>query len=79
MVYLSTWSHRGANLLSVLMSEVYEVTGIHKSSTTAYHPQADGLVENCNGDSCYDCQACRQYGTNWDDHLPYLLAYRTTA
>ena len=26
------------------VKEVYEVTGIQKQSTTAYHPQADGLV-----------------------------------
>jgi len=26
------------------MSEIYELTGIRKLSTTAYHPQADGLV-----------------------------------
>ena len=72
-------SDRGANLLSVLMSEVYEVTGIHKSSTTAYHPQADGLVENFNKTlRAMIAKHAAKYGTNWDDYLPYLLfAYRT--
>ena len=56
-------SDHGANLLSVLMSEVYEVTGIHKSSTTAYHPQADGLVENFNKTlRAKNCIAKHQYG-----------------
>ena len=38
-------SDRGAAFLSKLMAEVYELTGIHKLNTTAYHPQTDGLVE----------------------------------
>ena len=41
-------SDRGANLLSVVMREVCEVTGMEKVNTTAYHPQTDGLVENFN-------------------------------
>ena len=41
-------SDRGPNLLSTLMQEVCEVTGMQKLNTTAYHPQADGLVENFN-------------------------------
>ena len=30
------------------MQEAYVITGIHKLSTTAYHAQTDGLVENFN-------------------------------
>ena len=41
-------SDRGPNLLSTLMQEVCETTGMQKLNTTAYHPQADGLVENFN-------------------------------
>ena len=61
------------------MNEVYEVTGIHKSSTTAYHPQADGLVENFNRTlRAMIAKHAAKYGDNWDEHLPYLLfAYRT--
>ena len=36
------------NLLSTVMQEVCEVSGMQKLNTTAYHPQADGLVENFN-------------------------------
>ena len=39
----------GTNLLSTLMREVSEVMGMQKLNTTAYHPQANGLVEN------FDC------------------------
>ena len=72
-------SDQGANLLSAAMSEVYEVTGIHKNSTTAYHPQADGLVENFNRTlRAMIAKHATKYGDNWDEHLPYLLfAYRT--
>ena len=38
-------SDRGAACLSKLLSEIYLLMGIHKVSTTAYHPQTDGLVE----------------------------------
>ena len=35
----------GSAFLSGLMQEVYQLMGIHKLFTTAYHPQTDGLVE----------------------------------
>ena len=72
-------SDRGSNLLSAVMQEVYEVTGIKKRSTTAYHPQADGLVENFNRTlRAMVAKHAEKFGTNWDEHLPYLLfAYRT--
>ena len=38
-------SGRGAAFLSQLLPELYQLLGIHKVSTTAYHPQTDGLVE----------------------------------
>ena len=69
-------SDRGSNLLSSLMQEVYEATGIHKLSTTAYHPQTDGLVENFN--RTLRAMVAKYAGSNWDEHLQYLLfAYRT--
>ena len=68
-------SDRGPNLLSSLMDYVYKIMGIHKQSTTAYHPQTDGLVENFNRTLR---ALVAKHGNNWDEYLPYLLfAYRT--
>ncbi len=37
-------SNRGAQFTSSLWSSVCHILGIHDSSTTAYHPQSNGLV-----------------------------------
>eukprot|EP00794_Sanderia_malayensis_P015652 gene15652-biopygen13346 len=41
-------SDQGKNFDSTLMHEIYDILGIKKSQTTAYHPQGDGLVERQN-------------------------------
>ena len=41
-------SDRGTNFLSNLMQEVYKWFSIKKLNTTAYHPEANGLVERFN-------------------------------
>ena len=41
-------SDQGANFESNLMHEIYNIMGIHKTRTTAYHPQCDGQVERQN-------------------------------
>ena len=38
-------SDQGSIFESNLSHEVCDIMGIHKSRTTAYHPQGDGLVE----------------------------------
>ena len=38
-------SDRGTAFLSNMMKEVYQLLGVDKVNTTAYHPQTDGLVE----------------------------------
>ena len=41
-------SDQGRNFQSNLMHKIYEMMGVKKSRTTAYHPQGDGLVERQN-------------------------------
>ena len=49
-----TWCTRRATfrlrlcILSKLMIELYKLLGTRKVTTTAYHPQTDGLVERFN-------------------------------
>ena len=67
-------SDRGPNLLSTLMQEVREVTGMQKLNITAYHPQADGLVENFNRTlRAMLAKYAAKFGVNWDEHLHHLL------
>ena len=41
-------SDQGQNFESNLLQEVNNLMGVHKSRTTAYHPQCDGLVQRQN-------------------------------
>ena len=73
-------SDRGAAFLSKLMYELYNLLGIKKISTTAYHPQTDGLVERFNR-TLIDMLSKRVHplGKDWDTQLPYVLfAYRSS-
>ena len=73
-------SNRGTAFLSKLMADVYELTGIHKLNTTAYHPQTDGLVERFHRTlTNMLAKVVDQSGDNWDAKLPYVLfAYRAS-
>lgn len=73
-------SDRGANFLSKLMSELYNLMGIHKANTTAYHPQSNGLVErfHCTLTNML-AKTVERHGKDWDERLPYVLyAYRAS-
>ena len=73
-------SDRGATFLSKIMFELYKLLGIKKVSTTAYHPQTDGLVERYIR-TLVDMlsKKVEQSGKDWDKQLPYVLfAYRTS-
>ncbi len=65
---------RGQAFLSGLLKEVYDLMGIHKVSTTAYHPQTDRLVERFNR-TLTDMLAktVEKSGRDWDHHLPHVL------
>lgn len=71
-------SDRGAAFLSKLLHEIYNLMGIHKISTTAYHPQTDGLVERFNRTlTAMLAKTTETGGADWDDRLPYVLfSYR---
>ena len=73
-------SDRGRNFLSGLMHEVYRLMGIKKASTTAYHPQSDGLVERFNRTlTNMLSKVVEKNGRDWDQHLPYVLfAFRAS-
>ena len=67
--------------MSKLLKEVYELMGMKKANTTAYHPQTDGLVERFNR-TLLDMLAKtgEQSGKDWDACLPFVLfAYRATS
>jgi hypothetical protein len=68
-------SDRGKNFMSNLVARVLKLLDVEKISTTAYHPQTDGQVENENktlitGLSMYT----RTKLDNWDDYIPYVLS-----
>ncbi|GCB83951.1 hypothetical protein scyTo_0024658, partial [Scyliorhinus torazame] len=54
--------------------------GIEKLRTTAYHPQANGMVERFNRTLASKLRCVTDpHQRDWDDHLPYkVLAYNTT-
>ena len=73
-------SDRGSSFLSKLMFELYKLLGTKKISTTAYHPQTDGLVERFNR-TLTDMLSKKVHhsGKDWDVQLPYVLfAYRSS-
>ena len=58
-----------------LLHEVYRLLGTHKVSTTAYHPQTDGLVERFHRTlTSMLAKSTQPSGLDWDDRL--LFAYR---
>ena len=73
-------SDRGTNFLSELLQEVYQLLGLKKLNTSAYHPQTDGLVERFNRTLTEMlAKTVDASGRDWDQRLPYVLfAYRTS-
>ena len=73
-------SDRGRTFLSGLMREVEELLGFHKTNTSAYHPQTDGLVERFNRTlTAMLAKTVEKGGKDWDQRLPYVLfAYRAS-
>ena len=73
-------SDQGRNFESVLMHEVCQIMGTHKSRTTAYHPQCDGLVERHNR-TIQDMLSAfvSEHSHDWDMWIDIIVyAYNTS-
>ena len=72
-------SDQGRNFESRVFREVCTLLGIHKTRTTALHPQSDGMVERYNRTLENQLATFVQdHQKDWDLHLPLLLmSYRS--
>jgi hypothetical protein len=66
-------SDQGTNYQAELMSELLELLDIHRTKTTPYHPQCDGLTERYNRTiKSMLTVYVNENGTNWDSMLHYI-------
>ena len=63
---------RGAQFTSALWKELHETLGIRHLTTTAYHPEANGLIERFHRHLKGALRA-RLTGPSWMDELPVVL------
>ena len=79
-------SDRGEQFLSAAMQEVYSILKVKKVSTTAWHPQTNGMVERFNrtmGDGLSiltdPAGPYADYADEWDDGLKWFVcAYNSS-
>ena len=76
----SLHTDQGRNFESTLIKEMCRLLGIHKTRTTPYHPQSDGLVERLNRTILNMLSiSAAEHERDWDLHLPtVMLAYRSS-
>ena len=65
-------SDRGAQFTSSLWTELGQVLGVQLHTTTAYHPQANGMIERLHRQLKSSLKA-RTTDPYWMDHLPLAL------
>jgi transposase InsO family protein len=87
--FISTWvtrfgvpalltSDQGRQFVSAAWQRLCSELGIRHITTTAYHPQANGMIERVHR-QLKDCLKARLAGPDWPDHLPWvLLGLRST-
>ncbi|KAF2345355.1 Reverse transcriptase domain [Trinorchestia longiramus] len=63
---------RGAQFASKLWADVSSLLGCANFSTTAFHPQSNGLIERVHRD-LRTALKCLNSRTDWVDHLPMVL------
>ena len=79
-LHQNNFSDQGRHFESTLVAKICKCRGIHKTQTTPYHPQSDGLVEqfNCTLLDMLATTLADHPGT-WEDHIPkVLLGYNTS-
>ena len=76
---LELHSDQGRNFESKLFQKLCDLLGIHKTRTTALHPQSDGMVERFNKTiEEHLSKVVDQHQKDWDLYLPtFLMAYRS--
>jgi transposase InsO family protein len=65
-------SDQGRQFTSAVWSQLSQHLGIKHVTTTAYHPQSNGMVERAHR-QLKDALRARLAGNAWPDHLPYVL------
>ena len=70
-------SDQGRNFESTLLRQTLESFGVHKSHTSAYHPEGDGMVERFNRSLLQLVCSYVDNEADWERYLPLVLyAYR---
>ena len=73
-------SDRGQQFVSILAANIYRRLGIKQITTTAWHPQSNGMVERFNGTLKRTIKIwVNENQRDWDVYLPYaMFAYHTS-
>lgn len=65
---------RGKSFQTALMRQIYRDFDVHHVTTTAYHPQTNGLTERLNKTLAIMLSMyVNKYHEDWDQYLPYVV------